>query len=141
MQQRHHNRLQYFQEQSNTSRDFYVSYVSRFISVTADTKVLELGCGDGGNLLPFASLGCSVRTLQTSYRAVYGTTVQADIVALRVERAKALLADTRLPVGDIPAKLGFASPMHFARLFKAHTGMSMREWRHPGRPQKRRRSW
>lgn len=60
MQQRHHNRLQYFQEQSNTSRDFYVSYVSRFISVTADTKVLEIGCGEGGNLLPFASLGCSV---------------------------------------------------------------------------------
>ncbi len=76
-----------------------------------------------------ASLGCSVRTLQTSYRAVYGTTVQADIVALRVERAKALLADTRIPVGEIPAKLGFASPMHFARLFRARTGMSMREWR------------
>lgn len=60
MQQRHHNRLQYFQEQSNTSRDFYVSYVSRFISVTDDTRVLEIGCGEGGNLLPFARLGCSV---------------------------------------------------------------------------------
>ncbi len=73
MQQRHHNRLQYFQEQSNTSRDFYLSYVSRFLSITTDTKVLEIGCGEGGNLLPFASLGCSVTGI--------------DIVSGRIQQA------------------------------------------------------
>lgn len=61
MQQRHHDRLQYFQELSNTSRDFYVDYVGRFVSVNSSTRVLEIGCGEGGNLLPFAQLGCYVK--------------------------------------------------------------------------------
>lgn len=61
MQQRHHDRLRYFQELSNTSRDFYVDYVGRFVSVNSSTRVLEIGCGEGGNLLPFAQLGCYVK--------------------------------------------------------------------------------
>lgn len=60
MQQRHHDRFQYFRELSNTSRNFYVSYVSQFINITDDTRVLEIGCGEGGNLLPFACLHCAV---------------------------------------------------------------------------------
>lgn len=60
MQQRHQDRFQYFKELCNTSRDYYVAYVSRYLRLNADTRVLEIGCGEGGNLLPFASLGCEV---------------------------------------------------------------------------------
>ena len=75
------------------------------------------------------SINCSVRTLQTSYRKVFGTTVQADVAALRLREAKRLLAETKKPVGEIPSMVGFASPRHFARVFKAATGMSMSAWR------------
>ena len=60
MQSRHNDRFQYFQEQNNTSKDYYVSYVSPFVTLSSGTNVLEIGCGEGGNLLPFAALGCSV---------------------------------------------------------------------------------
>ena len=61
MQHRHLDRYQYFLELSNTSRDFYVGHVRRFITVSTLTRVLEIGCGEGGNLLPFAQLGCYVK--------------------------------------------------------------------------------
>lgn len=60
MQSRHHDRFLYFQEQSNTSNDYYITYVRPFVELTSNTSVLEIGCGEGGNLLPFANLGCLV---------------------------------------------------------------------------------
>ena len=76
-----------------------------------------------------ALLGCSPRMLQLSYRAVFGRTVQEDLSEMRFERAKRLLSDSSIPVCDIPERLGFTSPNHLMRLFKARTGMTMLQWR------------
>lgn len=58
MQNRHQNRIQYFQELATTSEQFFIPYIKRFKEIDSDCRVLEIGCGDGGNLLPFARLGC-----------------------------------------------------------------------------------
>ena len=60
MQQRHLNRKQYFCELASTAREFYLDYVKADITLTPATRVLEIGCGEGGNLLPFAEKGCKV---------------------------------------------------------------------------------
>lgn len=60
MQQRHHNRRQYFCELANTAREFYLDYLCPYVSLTPEMRVLEIGCGEGGNLLPFAEAGCTV---------------------------------------------------------------------------------
>ncbi len=57
MQERHTNRIQYFQEQSDSTRKYIVPYISAYKSVE-HVRVLEIGCGEGGNLLPFLELGC-----------------------------------------------------------------------------------
>lgn len=54
MQKRHKDRQCYFNELANTSRSFYIDYVKQFISLSPSTHILEIGCGEGGNLLPFA---------------------------------------------------------------------------------------
>ena len=77
-------------------------------------------------------LGCSLRTLQTSYKAVFGTTVWEDIAEAKLEKAKQLLVESRAPLGEIPGLVGFDSAPYFTRFFKRRTGMSMREWRHAG---------
>ena len=71
--------------------------------------------------------------LQLSYKTVFGRTVQEDLADMRFERAKRLLSDSSIPVCDIPERLGFASPNHLMRLFKARTGMTMLQWRRNGR--------
>lgn len=58
-QNRHENRFLYFQELAKTSREYFIPYISKFKEIQQNMNILEIGCGDGGNLLPFAQMGCN----------------------------------------------------------------------------------
>lgn len=60
MQERHTNRAVYFKELSITSKNYFIPYIQCWHPVQTGTDVLEIGCGEGGNLLPFSEMGCSV---------------------------------------------------------------------------------
>lgn len=60
MQERHTDRRRYFHEQAYTTKKYVIPYISKVKVVSKQLKVLEIGCGEGGNLLPFAELGCKV---------------------------------------------------------------------------------
>ena len=60
MQQRHTDRATYFTESATTAQVYYLPYIERFKKITGPERVLEIGCGEGGNLFPFARLGCTV---------------------------------------------------------------------------------
>lgn len=60
MQKRHSDRATYFEESAQTSARHYLPYIRRFHPLPPGTRVLEVGCGEGGNLLPFAAAGCRV---------------------------------------------------------------------------------
>ncbi|MDX2233496.1 MAG: AraC family transcriptional regulator [Hyphomonadaceae bacterium] len=48
---------------------------------------------------------------------------------LRMEKAKSLLAETRLSVTSIAAAVGYETPGAFARVFRSSTGVTPRQWR------------
>jgi len=77
-----------------------------------------------------AQFGCSARMLQISYKAVFGRTMREDLIEMRLEYARKLLSDTDIPILKIPERCGFDAPSHFLKLFKARTGMTMRQYRH-----------
>lgn len=77
MQKRHTDRKRYFEEQARTSLNYYIPYIKQFTG-SLPSKVLEVGCGEGGNLLPFARQGCEV--------------VGVDMAASRIEQARAFFA-------------------------------------------------
>lgn len=54
------DRRQYFDQLAATSRKYYIPYLSQYMKIGEGVNVLEIGCGEGGNLLPFAEAGCSV---------------------------------------------------------------------------------
>lgn len=68
MQQRYQDRRLYFRELANTSREFYIDYVEKWCPIDTNTRILEIGCGEGGNLLPFAEKGCKVTGIDISER-------------------------------------------------------------------------
>ncbi len=49
--------------------------------------------------------------------------------SVRIDRAKALLKDPSLKIGDIVELVGFSDAAHFARVFKRTVGMSANEYR------------
>ena len=74
MQARHLDRKRYFEDSAITSTHFYFPYIERFHSITKDSRILEIGCGEGGNLKPFAEAGCHV--------------IGVDMAQKRIELAK-----------------------------------------------------
>jgi len=66
MQKRHSDREMYFHDLEVTSKEFYIDYLSSFIRLTPECKILEVGCGEGGNLAPFIELGCKITGVDIS---------------------------------------------------------------------------
>ena len=66
MHQRHHDKWQYFNEQAYTSKKYVIPYIEKHRKITQETTVLEIGCGEGGNLVPFMDLGCKITGIDLS---------------------------------------------------------------------------
>ena len=60
MQERHLKRKTYFEEQACTTKKYVIPFIEQAIPIKEGLKVLEIGCGEGGNLLPFLDRGCVV---------------------------------------------------------------------------------
>ncbi len=70
MQERHLNRKHYFLEQGKTTRQFVIPYIQEVCPIGHTTRVLEIGCGEGGNLIPFIELGCRVLGIDISEKKI-----------------------------------------------------------------------
>lgn len=79
---RHQDRRQYFDELSLTSEKYFVPFIEKAKPITAGQSVLEIGCGEGGNLLPFAQRGCGVTGI--------------DRAEVRISQAKTFFEDEKL---------------------------------------------
>lgn len=71
----------------------------------------------------------SVTTLNRRIKATAGTNTTNYIRLKRLGRAKQLLSNTNMAMGEIQAVCGFDSPSYFSRAFKAEYGMSPSEFR------------
>ncbi len=60
MQARQLNRAQYFKEQAYTTKKYVIPFIESVKTIDQDSEILEIGCGDGGNMEPFLDLGCKV---------------------------------------------------------------------------------
>lgn len=63
------------------------------------------------------------------FHALYGIAPLQFAVRMRLERARRLLATTRLSVTDVSAACGFDNPCSFARAFHSRFGMSASQCR------------
>jgi len=59
MHERHTDRERYFREQSQTTARHVIPFINSVLTVNSSLSVLEIGCGEGGNLLPFLEAGCN----------------------------------------------------------------------------------
>lgn len=60
MFERHLKRDRYFAEQEYTTQKYVIPFINAIKQITQETTILEIGCGEGGNMKPFLDLGCSI---------------------------------------------------------------------------------
>ncbi|MGI5869003.1 MAG: substrate-binding domain-containing protein [Kiritimatiellia bacterium] len=71
----------------------------------------------------------SRRLFELRFREAMGRSILDEIQHVRLERVETLLARTDTPIGAIASFCGYGSDIQLRKIFRARTGMSMREWR------------
>lgn len=71
----------------------------------------------------------SRRTLEKKFRSVLGRTPLAEIRRAHIDRAKALLVRTDLPMPEVARQAGFTSAPALSAIFRKETGMPPTAWR------------
>jgi SAM-dependent methyltransferase len=68
-----------YQQQVDNAREYVLPFIKQTVTVSAALKVMDIGCGEGGVLIPFLELGCN--------------TVGIELDELKSGYAKTLLSD------------------------------------------------
>ncbi|QEH35171.1 Xylose operon regulatory protein [Aquisphaera giovannonii] len=71
----------------------------------------------------------SRRSLERRFRSGLGQSVLQQIRRARVERARALLARTGMPIGEVALASGFGEPKQLSTVFRQETGMTPTAYR------------
>lgn len=89
------------------------------------TDVMERSFRSGAGVAEIAAeLGVTPTHLTRCCRAASGRSAIELLQDRRLFEARQMLSDTKLPVGQISAALGFTSPAYFTRAFQNQTGIS-----------------
>jgi AraC family transcriptional regulator len=96
-------------------------------------RVTEHMDGNYGRELSLAELagvaGVSPFHFAREFKRATGAAPHQYLIRVRVERAKALLAEGRLPLAEVAFSAGFSSQSHFTRLFHRLTGETPKSYR------------
>jgi AraC-like DNA-binding protein len=76
-----------------------------------------------------ASVALSPFHFHREFKRSTGLTPHQYVVQLRMERAKALLSDSNMPLAEVAAQVGFADQSHFSSTFRRATSMTPRSYR------------
>ncbi len=69
-------------------------------------------------------ISLSQRALQRRFKELLGRTIKAEIIRVRIEKAKELLIETELPVKTIAMRSGFRRSKHLIETFHRTVGMT-----------------
>lgn len=105
--------------------------LDQFLASVADAIRVELDHGDATLARVGKRLGMSGRTLQRRLEE-HGARFGALVDEASADRARALLRDPGLGLGEIAFLLGFADQSAFTRAFKRWTGITPGRWRAGG---------
>ncbi len=98
-------------------------------ALAASEMILAKACGKLHAKDVLATFPCSRRLAEIRFRKATGRSVLEEIKAVRIKRAKQLLADPGRELSAIAFQCGYDSETTFCRVFREETGMTMRGWR------------
>jgi len=76
-----------------------------------------------------AAAGLSRMHFAAQFRAATGMGPHSYVVQRRIQRAKAILAESQTPIVDVALSVGFQTQAHFTTVFKRIVGLTPLRWR------------
>lgn len=73
--------------------------------------------------------GMSTFHFAREFKRTTGTTPHQYLIKFRIERAKALLTESEIPLVEVSSRAGFSHQSHFTRLFRKLTGTTPQSYR------------
>ena len=105
----------------------------RVLAFVADNYERDLSLDDLA-----AEAGMSTFHFAREFKRATGTTPHQHLMKFRVEHAKALLAEGKMPLSEVGLRSGFSHQSHFTRLFRKLTGTTPQSYRLMIQPSTRR---
>ncbi|MGB7922659.1 MAG: AraC family transcriptional regulator [Pyrinomonadaceae bacterium] len=105
----------------------------RVLSFIADNYERDLSLDDLAG-----EAGMSTFHFAREFKRATGTTPHQHLIKFRVEHAKALLAEGKMPLAEVGLRSGFSHQSHFTRLFRKWTGTTPQSYRLMIQPSARR---
>ncbi|MEY3945445.1 MAG: hypothetical protein RJB03_151 [Bacteroidota bacterium] len=71
-----------FQQQVENAAAYVIPFIGQSLKIHSDMKILDIGCGDGGVMLPFLEKGCKVTGIELDeQKAVYARKFLSEYIA------------------------------------------------------------
>ncbi len=77
-------------------------------------------------------IGMSRAAFAKRFKELVGQPMFEYLTSLRMQRAKELLQETRLPLYEVAAQVGYESDLAFTKTFKKHVGTTPTRYRKTG---------
>lgn len=102
-------------------KDLYISQVEKYVEsmYACDISIERMA----------RSIGLDRRYLCSIFKRRTGRTLQEYVIARRMEKARELLSETRLSVGDVARSVGYPDVYGFSKRYKAKYGESPMKFR------------
>ncbi len=116
--------LEVRRELANGRKQYYPAALQNILNLIDASLESSI---DAVEMSSFAKI--SIPTVYREFRRHFNTTPGEFVTRRRLQRAVALLRETKLPIAEISSRLQFSSPFYFSRRFKQYFGITPSECR------------
>ncbi|WP_099716533.1 AraC family transcriptional regulator [Clostridium sp. Maddingley MBC34-26] len=108
-------------EEAKTNRNMYINKVIDFIYINYSHKIRV------SELAKF--IGLDRKYISKLFKEMVGVTIQDYLISFRINKAKEMMKDRQLSIGDISRSVGYDNPLIFSKTFKKITGLPPSKYR------------
>lgn len=108
-------------KESKTNKNMYINEAIDFIQINCSHKIRI------SELAKF--IGLDRKYISKLFKDIVGVTIQDYLISFRINKAKEMMKDIQLSIGDISRSVGYDNPLIFSKTFKKINGLSPSKYR------------
>lgn len=108
-------------KEAKTNKNIYINKAIDFIHINYSRKIRV---SEVANFI-----GLDRKYISKLFKDIVGVTIQDYLISFRINKAKEMMKDKQLSIGDISRSIGYDNPLIFSKIFKKVNGISPSKYR------------